>query len=148
MIFQANRDEEPQAEQTAAAPKLHKGKVQHSIIGKDLKITGDLQSAGDITVHGTVEGNITCRSLTIGDAPTISSVTADAVRISGQFSGDIKAKQVFLASSAKVTGDILHESLEVQSGASIEGRLARMKGAKGKEEEKVTPLKSAQSGTG
>ncbi|HZT19564.1 MAG TPA: hypothetical protein VFA23_09190, partial [Dongiaceae bacterium] len=38
-----------------------------SIISSDLKILGDLISAGDLQVDGIVEGDIQSRSLTIGE---------------------------------------------------------------------------------
>ena len=155
MIFQANQAADSTA-QEAAAPRARAGKVQHSIIGNDLKITGDLISDGDITVHGIVEGSIKCRALTLGEAPTISKIEAETVRISGSFSGDVKAKQVVLTETAHVTGDIMHETLEVKPGASIEGRLKRLKAAKanGKDanakktngKNKVTPITAADAG--
>ncbi len=130
MIFQANQTPDDGAEKTAPP----RGRVQHSIIGNDLKITGDLISDGDITVHGIVEGSI-----------NISKIEAETVRISGSFSGDVKAKQVVLTETAHVTGDIMHETLEVKPGASIEGKLSRIKGAKTNGKDKVTPLKSKPS---
>ena len=142
MIFQANQATDDGAEQTASP---RSGKVQHSIISNDLTITGDLISDGDITVHGIVEGSIKCRALTLGEAPTISKIEAETVRISGTFSGDVKAKQVVLTETARVTGDIMHESLEVRPGASIEGKLSRMKSATANGKDKVTPLKSEPS---
>jgi cytoskeletal protein CcmA (bactofilin family) len=38
-----------------------------SIVSSDLKILGDLISAGDLQVDGIVEGDIQSRSLTVGD---------------------------------------------------------------------------------
>ena len=76
MIFQANQAADSTAPE-AAVPRARAGKVQHSIIGNDLKITGDLMSDGDITVHGIVEGSIKCRALTLGEAPTISKIEAE-----------------------------------------------------------------------
>ena len=157
MMFQSNRETKPKTAPANSTAHLSKGKVQHSIIGSNVTITGDLHSAGDIMVHGTVEGSITCRSLTLGDAPTVSKVKAETVRISGQFSGEIKAKEVILSRAARVTGDIWHDSLTVESGASIEGRLARLseKKAKAKDkakaevevkrDDKVTDLKAASA---
>lgn len=150
MIFQGNQAADSTPQETAG-PRARTGKIQHSIIGNDLKITGDLISDGDITVHGIVEGSIKCRALTLGEAPTISKIEAETVRISGSFSGDVKAKQVVLTETAHVTGDITHESLEVKPGASIEGRLKRFKSAaaKGKStngKDKVTPISASDTG--
>ncbi|MDH3476440.1 MAG: polymer-forming cytoskeletal protein [Rhodospirillales bacterium] len=129
MMFKPNRETAPEHEAaapTAPAAKVAKGKVQHSIIGHNVTITGELHSTGDIMVHGTVEGSITCRSLTLGESPTVSSVKAETVRISGDFSGEIEAKEVILSSQARVSGNIRHDSLSVEPGASIEGRLSRL----------------------
>ncbi|MDH3595067.1 MAG: polymer-forming cytoskeletal protein [Rhodospirillales bacterium] len=142
MIFQANQATDDGPEPTTPP---RGGRVQHSIISNDLTITGDLISDGDITVHGVVEGSIKCRALTLGEAPTISKIEAETVRISGSFSGDVKAKQVVLTETAHVTGDIMHESLEVKPGASIEGKLSRIKSTKTNGKDKVTPLKSEPS---
>ena len=136
-------------------------KVQHSVISSDLKIKGDLESTGDITIDGAVEGNIKCRTLILGEEPEIkSSIEADTVRICGAFSGDVKARKVVLTKTAKVTGDIYHECLEVEEGAVLEGRLGRLKGDKGSSngsgnsksshdnDSKVTTLKPVESATG
>ncbi len=102
--------------------------VQHSMISSDLKITGDLESTGDITIEGSVEGKIKCRTLTVGENPAHNcSVEADTVRICGTFTGDVRAQKVVLTKNARFTGDIYHESLEVEEGAQLEGRLGRLK---------------------
>ena len=69
--------------------------VQHSIISPNLKIKGDLVSSGDIKVEGSVEGSISCRTLTLGNNPVLNcNVTADTVRVNGEFSGQVKATKV------------------------------------------------------
>lgn len=102
--------------------------VQHSIISSDLHINGDIVSTGDIKIDGRVDGNITCRTLTLGSEPILNSkVTADTVRICGTFEGEIRAKSVVLEDTAKVKGDIFQETLEVHSGAQLEGSVQRLK---------------------
>ncbi len=81
-------------------------------------MTGDLESAGDISV----EGNITCRTLTLRGEPTITGdVHAEAVRVCGRFTGALRAKKVVLTKAARMTGDIYYETLELQEGAEFEG---------------------------
>ena len=108
-------------------PQGGASKIQHSIIASDMTITGELRSAGDITVEGTVEGNIHCRSLTLSGEPRVKGVAhAESAIVSGTFNGDIKAKKVTLTRSAKVCGKIYNETLEIQPGADFEGEVARL----------------------
>jgi len=122
--------------------------VQHSIISPDLKIKGDLVSSGDIKVEGSVEGSISCRTLTLGDNPVLNcNVTADTVRVNGEFSGQVKATKVVLTSTARFNGDIYQETLEVEDGASIQGYIGQLKAAPGREPAKISAVPSGQPGT-
>ncbi len=101
--------------------------IQHSVIGSDLTIVGDLVSTGDIKIDGRIDGNITCRTLTLGEQPVINSaIAAETVRICGTFSGQVEANKVVLTKDAKVTGDIAQEILEIESGAVLEGNIRRL----------------------
>ena len=122
--------------------------TQHSIISPDLKIKGDLVSSGDIKVEGSVEGSISCRTLTLGDNPVLNcNVTADTVRVNGEFSGQVKATKVVLTSTARFNGDIYQETLEVEDGASIQGYVGRLKAEPGREPAKISAVPAGQPGT-
>ena len=87
---------------------------------------GDLESVGDISVEGYVDGNITCRALTLRGQPTITGdVRADAVHVCGRFRGTLHARKVVLTKAARMTGDISYEALELHEGAEFEGVLRR-----------------------
>jgi cytoskeletal protein CcmA (bactofilin family) len=117
-------------EGSQAAPGPEKPSAEHSIIPADLKITGDLISPGDIHVEGVIHGNITCRTLTLTGQPVIKgSVKAETIRVSGTFNGKVEAKKVTLTKAAKMVGEIYYETLEMEAGASFEGKLDRLKGA-------------------
>jgi cytoskeletal protein CcmA (bactofilin family) len=106
-------------------------KVQHSIISADTTLTGDLKSQGDITVEGTIDGNIHCRCLTLSGEPVIKgSANAESAIVSGTFKGDIRAKKVILTKTAKMLGDIYNETLEIQPGANFQGEVGRLESAK------------------
>jgi cytoskeletal protein CcmA (bactofilin family) len=134
----------PVAEKPEAIPSsslLPKGKVQHSVISRDLTIVGDIVTSGDVKIEGRVDGNITCRTLTLGQEPVINStVTAEAVHVCGKFSGEIRAASVVLAKNANVTGDIYQNHLEIQEGASIEGNVRRLDAAKSQEKIKTVKV--------
>jgi cytoskeletal protein CcmA (bactofilin family) len=98
-----------------------------SIVSADLTVTGDLVSAGEIQIDGRVEGDIRCASLIIGIAGAVTGeVSAQTVRMHGTVSGQVIAKSVFLASTARMVGDVTHESLAIEPGAFMEGHCRRM----------------------
>ncbi len=127
-MFQTSREAKQQEDAVnRPAVEAPRKPIQHSVIGPDLVITGDLVSTGDIRIDGRVDGKICCRTLTLGSRPVINSaISAETVRICGTFSGEVKATKVVLTSTAKVTGDIAQDILEIESGASLEGQVTRL----------------------
>jgi len=98
-----------------------------SIVSGGLSIEGKLISDGEIQVDGSVKGDIDCQVLTIGvSGLVVGEVIAEAVRVYGKVEGKIQAKSVFLASTASVFGDMLHDSLAIEPGASLEGHCKRL----------------------
>ncbi|MCG8360692.1 MAG: polymer-forming cytoskeletal protein [Kiloniellales bacterium] len=114
-----------------------------SIISGDLKITGNLESSGDIQVDGRVEGDISSRTLTVGEESSVSgSIVAESVRVCGHVKGEIKCTSVVLAKTARVEGDIAHESLAIEAGAYIEGNIRRLEPEQSNAEPRVSVIKS------
>ena len=113
----------PEREHRTEAPPRN---VQRSVINSDTKVMGDLEGVGDISVEGSVEGNISCRSLTLRGQPVVTgNVQADAVHVCGRFEGDLYAKKVVLTKDARMTGDINYGILELHEGAEFEGDIRR-----------------------
>jgi len=116
-----------------------------SIISADLRITGNLHSNGDIQIDGRIDGNVDSKSVTIGEGAEVNGkISCERVRVCGRVSGEIKAEWVVLARSAKVSADVVHKSLEIESGASLEGRVGRLEGEarSAKEAEEDAPHKA------
>jgi len=115
-----------------------------SIISADLRITGNLHSNGDIQIDGKIDGNVDSKSLTIGeDAEVNGTISCERVRVCGKVSGEIRAAWVVLARSARVSADVVHKSLEIESGASLEGGVSRLEGEpRNMETEADTPHKA------
>jgi len=95
-----------------------------SLIGADVTIKGDLTTLGEIQLDGTIEGDVRSASLTIGEQGSVQGiVTAEDVIIKGSVNGQIKGRNIRLEKTAKVKGDLFHETLSVEAGAFIEGSL-------------------------
>lgn len=89
-------------------------------------MVGNLDSKGEIQIDGTLEGNISCAKLTIGDGGHVQgTVTVELALIRGRVNGQIKSKKITLTQSARVVGDIIHETLTIEPGAHLGGYCRR-----------------------
>ncbi len=137
----------PDPEATAGQPAGAGGKESRasSLISADMKVVGNLQSAGDIQIAGTVEGDIKSRTLTVGESANIDgSMHAESVHIFGSVSGQVKAPTVRIAKTAKVAGDITYQTLAIEEGAFLEGPCRHFDSAKAGAEAKVAEIKRGQ----
>jgi cytoskeletal protein CcmA (bactofilin family) len=101
-----------------------------TLISTDLRIDGDVTSDGEIQVDGVVNGDVKCDKLCVGPTGRIKgAVTAERMLVRGHVAGQIKARVVTLTRTARVTGDVLHETLTVEAGARLEGHCRRMDAA-------------------
>jgi cytoskeletal protein CcmA (bactofilin family) len=68
-----------------------------SVIDAWLRITGDLESAGEILVEGQIRGDIRCARLIAGEnASILGNIAADEVIVRGKINGVICAHDVIL----------------------------------------------------
>ncbi|MEZ7812602.1 MAG: polymer-forming cytoskeletal protein [Paracoccaceae bacterium] len=112
------------------APEILSTSVQSpivSILSSDLTVVGNLNTAGNVQVEGTIEGDIRAHLLTIGEGATVSGeVVADDIVINGHIAGCVRGLKVRLTSTAKVEGDIFHKTIAIESGAQFEGSVQRL----------------------
>jgi cytoskeletal protein CcmA (bactofilin family) len=98
-----------------------------SIIGANCSLAGDIASDGEVHVDGKVVGDVRCVTLVIGEEGGVTGeIEAETVRVLGAVTGQITARAVELAKTARITGDITHETLSVEAGAFVEGRFNRL----------------------
>jgi cytoskeletal protein CcmA (bactofilin family) len=94
-------------------------------LGPSLTVTGDITCHEDITVHGTVNGQITMTRGSLVVAPTGSTdanLHGTRITVHGKVKGDIVASEcVELTDTAVVTGMISSPSLVVRDGATFNG---------------------------
>ncbi|MFO0995212.1 MAG: polymer-forming cytoskeletal protein [Alphaproteobacteria bacterium] len=114
-------------EKMVATPRPVGAQTMPSIIGSDMRIVGEVISQGETQLEGTVEGNVKCGNVTVGNAGTVNGeISAETVHVSGSVTGKIRAKTVTLTKSARVKGDIAHDSLSIEAGAQFEGQVSRL----------------------
>lgn len=117
-------------------PKNSSDEVE-TVVGPSVNVEGDFASEGNIIVKGTVAGSVhTSRHLAVESGAKITAnVRAGSAKISGEVKGNMKIKETLeLTATARVLGDIEVQTLVVEAGALICGKvfMPGLEGAEGK----------------
>jgi cytoskeletal protein CcmA (bactofilin family) len=101
-----------------------------TLVGADTRIEGDLHFGGGLRVDGAIRGNVSEQNgspstLIISEHGRIEgAVTAAKIVLNGKVNGTVKSSHfVELQTKARITGDLYYKSLEMHTGAVIEGKL-------------------------
>ncbi len=114
-------------------PFKKSNKIQNSIdtlVGIDTRIEGDIHFSGGLRVDGAIIGNVnepnaSASTLILSEHGRIEgAVSASKIVLNGKVVGPVTAA-VFIELQAKahITGDVYYKSLEMHTGAVIEGKL-------------------------
>ena len=104
-----------------------------TLVGADTRIEGDLSFSGGLRVDGAIQGDVAEQN---GNPSTLilsehgrieGAVTAAKVVLNGKVVGTVKSSHfIELQTKARITGDLHYKSLEMHTGAVIEGKLVYM----------------------
>lgn len=100
-----------------------------TLIGANTRVEGNMQYSSGLRVDGTIKGNVTQNgsqcTLILSEAGSIEGeVTAAKIVINGKITGPVHASEfIELQTKARIVGDLYYKSLEMHTGAVIEGKL-------------------------
>lgn len=117
-----------------------------TVVGANVKLTGTIKDVNDITVHGSVDGEVVSeKNVLITETASVKGpVSAQMVTVAGKINGSITAWQrLEILATGKVQGSIATQELIIRSGAIFNGK-SKMSKALGKEqmEEKIETEKA------
>lgn len=107
-------------------------KIQNAIdtlVGSETSVAGDIRFVGGLRVDGIIKGNVSESdnpgTLILSEHGRIEgAVNASKIVLNGKVVGPVKAAQfIELQSKSRITGDVHYKSLEMHTGAVIEGKL-------------------------
>ena len=120
-----------------------------SLIGVGTIITGDVSFSGGLRIDGQVHGNVIATpgkpsTLVLSELSLIEgNVNVTHLVANGEITGAVTASEYLeLQSKARITGDVNYQTMEMQLGAVIEGRLLHNSA---KFEEKVVSLNTKKA---
>ena len=112
-------DPTPQERPVAKPSRAH----GPSIISAGLTVTGRLESTGDIQIDGKIEGDVRGQAVRIAEGGVVTgTVMGEIVELAGTVEGKVEAETVTLTKTARMSGDIVHESLRIETGAHFDGK--------------------------
>ena len=121
---QSSGDRKP-APNTQAPKTLDHTNV--AVIGRSIRIDGDLRGEEDLRIEGDVNGTIQLRNntLTIGSEGKISAnVYAKSVTVDGMVQGDLfGSESVSIRNNAQVNGNITAPRVSLEDGAKFKGSI-------------------------
>ena len=101
-----------------------------TLVGVETRIEGDLHFNGGLRVDGAIRGSVseqnsTPSTLILSEHGKIEgAVTAAKIVLNGKVIGPVKSSHfIELQTKARITGDLYYKSLEMHTGAVIEGKL-------------------------
>ena len=95
------------------------------IIGEGATIKGEIVEENEITVNGSVDGDIQCKNLIVGKTGSIKGkIKADTLYVEGSIEGEINVKELLkLMSSSYVSGKMSYGSLQINEGGKLLGEI-------------------------
>ena len=114
-----------------SSPSSSVPSTEDAVIGKNIKLTGSIDSPDAVILHGQVTGDIICKTLEIcTDGKLVGNVTAETVIVGGNLKGDVNTTRLKLESSAFVNGEMTYQIIEVEEGAQLEGSFVQQQATK------------------
>jgi cytoskeletal protein CcmA (bactofilin family) len=108
-----------------------------ALISPNTHVTGHIDCDGELQVDGKVTGDLKVSILIVGQNGEVKgNITAEKVQIKGTINGNIDAQSVHLEVTAKVHGDVAHDTLTIDTGAHLEGKLTHKQAP-----DNITPIK-------
>jgi cytoskeletal protein CcmA (bactofilin family) len=116
------------AEPTMAAPAaMTQPAGKAAVIGSGIRINGEISGSENLLIEGRVEGkvNLSGNDVTIGKTgQVIADVNAKTIRVAGEVSGDLQAKErVVISGSGNVRGNVVAPRVVLEDGAIFKGSI-------------------------
>ena len=93
------------------------------IIGEEANITGTIKEKNEISVQGTVDGEIECKDLRVGKSGNLKGkIKAETLHIEGTVDGEVTIKALLkIKSTGSASGKMTYGSLHVDEGGKLIG---------------------------
>lgn len=107
-----------------------------SIITGEVVIEGTLLSNGELQIDGEINGDIHARAVVIDvNGQVHGEVVAEDVIVRGRIIGPIRGLHVHILAGGHVEGDVLNETISIENGAFVDGKINRVENPLGESQQ-------------
>jgi cytoskeletal protein CcmA (bactofilin family) len=103
------------------------GSEKSTMIGRGIRIAGDVTADSNLRVEGVIEGRSieSSHDVDIGDSGKVTaSISAKVVRIAGEVTGDVAGgEKVTISKSGRVQGNVTAPRVQLEDGALFRGSI-------------------------
>jgi cytoskeletal protein CcmA (bactofilin family) len=113
------------------APRRNETEVRKLIVGREISLSGEINSCDQLVVEGSVEANLqNCREVDIAESGLFKgSASIDTAEVNGRFEGTLTVRsRLFIRANGRVSGTIRYGQLEVECGGQISGDIQAQPG--------------------
>jgi cytoskeletal protein CcmA (bactofilin family) len=103
--------------------KIMGNDAETTILTKDTKINGQVETSSNLHLDGNFEGNIVSTGvIVVGNSGTVKSdVKAETILVSGKIEGTVIAKVVEIKPKGSIVGNVTSEEFVIERNGTFEG---------------------------
>ena len=114
----------PLAGGSLAAPRRNESDLRKLIVGREITLSGEINSCDKLVVEGSVEANLqNCTEVELAESGLFKgSATIDEIEVRGRFEGNLTVrKRLLIRATGIVSGTIRYGQIEIECGGKISG---------------------------
>lgn len=128
------RDEQPGAPNVATPVASTQSRVEKNdsanamaVIGKSIRVKGEVTGSEDLVIEGCVEGTIELKqnAVVVGKGGRVTAnITGKVIQVYGEVTGDLSGtEQIVIHESGSVRGNVTAPRVSLKDGARLKGAI-------------------------
>ena len=95
------------------------------LIGESVIITGTVKAENEVTIQGSIDGDVDCHSILVTKTGNIKGkLKAENIKVEGKVEGEININNLLeIYSSGSVNGKVFYGNIQIEEGGKLLGEI-------------------------
>ena len=95
------------------------------LIGESVIITGTVKAENEVTIQGSIDGDVDCHSVLVAKTGNIKGkLKAENIKVEGKVEGEININNLLhIHSSGLVNGKVFYGNIQIEEGGKLLGEI-------------------------